>query len=51
MENVKNDISASAKISGVKVENFAGTGKQLGVFCGKPFAVASLAVLEEQKKK
>ncbi len=51
IENVKNDISASAKISGVKVENFAGTGKQLGIFCGKPFAVASLAVLEEHKKK
>jgi len=51
LESVKNDINASAKISGVRVENFDGTGKQFGIFCGKPFAVASLAVLEEQKKK
>lgn len=51
LESVKNDINASAKISGVRVENFDGTGKQFGIFCGKPFAVASLAVLEGQKKK
>ncbi len=51
LESVKNDINAFAKISGARVENFDGTGKQFGIFCGKPFAVASLAVLEEQKKK
>ncbi|MFZ3077622.1 MAG: 50S ribosomal protein L30e [Candidatus Aenigmatarchaeota archaeon] len=50
-ESAKNDINSSAKISGTKIENFEGTGKQLGVFCGKPFSIASLAVLEEQKKK
>lgn len=49
-ESVKNDISSHAKISGAKLENFAGTAKQMGIFCGKPFAVASLAVMEEKKK-
>jgi len=50
-ESARNDINSNARISGTKIENFEGTGKQLGVFCGKPFAVSSLAVLEEQKKK
>ncbi len=49
-ETVKNDINSCAKISGTKIENFGGTAKQMGVFCGKPFAMASLAVLEEKKK-
>lgn len=50
-ETVRRDINSHAKISGATVENFAGTAKQLGIVCGKPFAIASLAVLPEQKKK
>lgn len=50
-EAVRRDISSHAKISGAAVENFGGTAKQLGIVCGKPFAVASLAVLPEQRKK
>jgi large subunit ribosomal protein L30e len=49
-ESLKKDIDSLAKISGARVESFAGTGKQLGIFCGKPFSVASAAVLEEKKK-
>lgn len=49
-ENLKNDIHAYAKISGTRVENFNGSAKQMGIFCGKPFAVASLAVIGEKKK-
>lgn len=51
MESARNDINSHAKISGTKLENFEGTAKQLGIICGKPFAIASLAVLPEQKKK
>ncbi len=50
-ESARNDINSHAKISGTKVENFNGTGKQLGIICGKPFAIASFVVLPEQKKK
>jgi large subunit ribosomal protein L30e len=43
-ENVKNDIEYYSKLTGIKVEKFDGTAKQLGVFCGKPFAIATLAI-------
>ena len=43
-ENVKKDIEYYSKLTGIKVENFDGTAKQLGVFCGKPFSIAVLAV-------
>ncbi len=33
------------------VENFSGTGKQLGIFCGKPFPVAAVAIKIEKRKK
>ncbi len=49
-ESLRKDIDSLAKISGTKIESFAGTGKQFGIFCGKPFLVASAAVLEEKKK-
>lgn len=49
-ERIKGDIASSAKISGAALERFEGTAKQLGIFCGKPFAVASLAVMQEKKK-
>jgi large subunit ribosomal protein L30e len=43
-DNVKRDIEHYSKLTGIKVENFDGTAKQLGVFCGKPFPIATLAV-------
>ena len=43
-ENVKKDIEQYSKLTGIKVEKFDGTAKQLGVFCGKPFAIATLAI-------
>jgi len=43
-ENIKKDINYYAKLSGVKVESFDGTARQLGTFCGKPFPIASLAI-------
>ncbi len=46
-ENTRNDIEHYAKSSGTEVKNFDGTAKQLGVFCGKPFAVASLAIVSK----
>jgi large subunit ribosomal protein L30e len=46
-ENIKKDIEHYSKLSGIKIENFDGTAKQLGIFCGKPFAIASLAIVSE----
>ncbi|MFH1474041.1 MAG: 50S ribosomal protein L30e [Candidatus Aenigmatarchaeota archaeon] len=46
-ENIRNDIEHYAKSSGIEVKNFDGTAKQLGVFCGKPFAIASLAIVSK----
>ena len=46
-EEILNDL----KKSGAKIETFSGAGKQLGIFCGKPFPVACLAIKLEKKKK
>ncbi|MEM5778542.1 MAG: 50S ribosomal protein L30e [Candidatus Aenigmatarchaeota archaeon] len=43
-ENIKNDIEYYSKLTGIKVEKFDGTAKQLGIFCGKPFPIAVLAI-------
>jgi len=43
-ENIKKDIEYYSKLTGIKFENFDGTAKQLGVFCGKPFSIAVLAI-------
>lgn len=43
-DNTKKDIEHYSKLTGIKVEKFDGTAKQLGVFCGKPFPIATLAV-------
>jgi large subunit ribosomal protein L30e len=45
------DIERNAKLSGIAFESFGGTGKQLGVVCGKPFPIAAMAILPEKKKK
>jgi large subunit ribosomal protein L30e len=46
-ENVTKDIEHYSKLSGIEVKKFDGTAKQLGVFCGKPFAIASLAIVSK----
>ncbi len=43
-ENIKKDIEYYAKLSGTKIEIFDGTGKDLGIFCGKPFPAAVVAI-------
>jgi large subunit ribosomal protein L30e len=43
-ENIKKDIDYYSKLTGIKVEKFDGTAKQLGVLCGKPFSIAVLAI-------
>ncbi len=48
-ENVKKDLEHYTKLTGIKLENFDGTAKQLGIFCGKPFSIATLAILSETK--
>lgn len=45
-EIVKKDLEHYTKLTGVKLENFDGTAKQLGIFCGKPFSIASLAIVK-----
>lgn len=38
------DITRAAALSGTPLERFAGTGRQLGVLCGKPFSIAVIGV-------
>jgi large subunit ribosomal protein L30e len=46
-ENLIKDIEHYSKLSEIEVKKFDGTAKQLGVFCGKPFAIASLAIVSK----
>ncbi len=41
---IRKDIEYNAKLAGVDVFVFDGTGRDLGIFCGKPFPIAALAV-------
>jgi len=50
-ESVKKDLLHYSSVSKVPLHNFNGTGKQLGTFLGKPFAVAALAISEGEKKQ
>jgi len=43
-ENVKKDIEYYSKLTGIKMESFDGTAKQLGILCGKPFSIAVMAI-------
>ena len=49
--NCPAEILSNLKKSGAKFETFSNTGKQLGIFCGKPFPVAVVAIKMEKKKK
>jgi len=50
-ETIRKDINHYAKMSKLKVEGFNGTAKQLGVFCGKPFPIATLSIKSEPNEK
>jgi large subunit ribosomal protein L30e len=41
---IKTDLLRNAKIANVQVEEFNGTGKQLGIFMAKAFPVAVIGV-------
>ena len=43
-ENVKKDIMHYSKVGGIEVNEYEGTGRDLGTFCGKPFSIAVLAI-------
>jgi large subunit ribosomal protein L30e len=43
-ENIRKDIEYYSKLTGIKMENFDGTAKQLGILCGKPFSIAVMAI-------
>jgi len=40
----KEDVRRCAEIAGIEVQEFLGTGVELGAVCGKPFGVAMLAL-------
>lgn len=42
--NMDSDIRQSAKASGIEIENFEGTSKDLGTACGKPFPVSAVVI-------
>ena len=43
-ESIVKDVNHYQKMSKLEVGNFGGTGKQLGVFCGKPFGISVMAI-------
>jgi len=45
-ENIRKDIKSYVKINKIEIQNYDGTAKQLGIFCGKPFSIATLGVKE-----
>jgi large subunit ribosomal protein L30e len=46
-EDVLSDIQHHSRLAGVTVEVFEGNSQELGIACGKPFAVSALALLGE----
>jgi len=50
-KNSKEDLLRYAKISGVEVQDFDGSGVELGEVCGKPYIISMLAVVEKKKPK
>ena len=45
-EGMKREIEYNSKLSGVKVEVFPGSSKQLGILCGKPFPISTIVIRE-----
>ncbi len=49
--DLREEITYYAKLSGIPVYTFPGTSLELGMACGKPFVVASLAILDPGSSK
>lgn len=45
-KDISENLNSRAEIAGVPVIKYPGTSLQLGEVCGKPFLIASLAVLD-----
>ncbi len=43
-ENIRKDLEYYSKIAEVDVVEFDGTERDLGIFCGKPFPIAAVAI-------
>lgn len=43
-EKMKKEIEYNAKISGIELEVFEESSKELGILCGKPFPVTTLVI-------
>lgn len=43
-DSMRKEIEHNARISKVKLEVFSGSSKDLGIVCGKPFPVSTLAI-------
>jgi large subunit ribosomal protein L30e len=45
-EETRKDLEHYTKLGEAQLEKFDGTAKQLGVLCGKPFSIATLAIVK-----
>jgi large subunit ribosomal protein L30e len=43
-ENTKNDIARYANLAKIPLEELEKTGKEVGVFSGKPFGIVAIAI-------
>ena len=43
-ENIKNDLKRYSNLSKTKFEELEKSGKEVGVFCGKPFGISTIAI-------
>lgn len=50
-KEVKDDITYYAKLSSIPVYEFEGTSVELGTLLGKPFVIASMAIVEPGESK
>jgi len=50
-EEMKKDVLHNAKLASIHVETFNGTGKNLGLFCGKPFLITTLGIKGKKVSK
>ncbi|USS40801.1 50S ribosomal protein L30e [Thermococcus aggregans] len=50
-KEIKDDINYYAKLSNIPVYEFEGTSVELGTMLGKPFVIASLAIVEPGESK
>lgn len=43
-ESLKKDIKRYSNLSKAKLEELNKTGKEIGIFCGKPFSISTVAI-------